>query len=106
MSLSRHDYKVRQVAQYYQNQGYQVQADINDGPWNKPDLIRGHYPDVIATLIGPSSKHKGEFIAIETVIVEVETELSKYEDHSKRQQEAFSRYAQENDNVYFKLVIA
>lgn len=82
---SKHDTGVRSTAEYYEQQGYNVSADIPG--YDQPRTIDGRRPDVIAR----SKK--------ETVIVEVETKDSLQKD--KPQQETFKDYADSHDKVRF-----
>jgi len=83
---SKHDAGVQDSAEYYEQQGYNVQADISG--YDKPKSIGGRRPDVIA-------RKKQE-----TVIVEVETKDSLEKD--KAQQETFKEYADEHKKVRFR----
>lgn len=83
---SKHDKGVQKSAEYYEEQGYNVQADIPG--YDKPRTIGGRRPDVIAR-----NQH-------ETVIVEVETKDSLEKDRD--QQETFKEYADEHENVRFR----
>lgn len=72
-------------AEYYERQGYKVQADILG--YDKPRTIGGRRPDVIA-------RNNQE-----TVIVEVETKDTLEKDQA--QQETFREYAETHKNVRF-----
>ena len=74
---SRHDKSVSKSAEWYENQGYKVKADIEG--WDKPKTIGGYRPDLIA------KKGKKE------VILEVETPQTVKKDY--KQWQAFKEYA-------------
>ncbi len=82
---SKHDRGVQASAEYYEQQGYNVQADIPE--YDRPRIIGGRRPDVIAR----SSQ--------ETVIVEVETRDTV--DKDQAQQETFKEYANEHKKTRF-----
>ena len=83
---SKHDKGVKKSADYYDNQGYKVYADISGYP--TPPTINGRRPDLLAV----NRKEK--------VIVEVETKDSAKADAS--QQAAFKRYADNHNNTRFR----
>lgn len=83
---SAHDEAVKKSAEYYEEQGYAVQADIKG--FKKPKTIKERRPDLIA------KKKK------ETVILEVETKETMETD--KKQREMFKKYADSHKNVRFR----
>jgi hypothetical protein len=83
---TKHDEGVQSSAEYYESQGFDVQADIQGYP--KPKAIDGRRPDLIAT--------KGH----ETVIVEHETLESLPKD--KDQRKTFKDYAETHEGVRFR----
>jgi len=82
---NKHDNEVSRLAKYYQQQDFQVNADIEG--FNQPTTINGRRPDIIA-------KKKGK-----TVIVEVETIDSLKKDQNQRQ--VFKRYTEKHKNTRF-----
>ncbi len=87
--LSRHDKKVKQLADQLEKQGWDVQADLPG--YDEPDPIgsRGHIPDVLARKSGAEK------------IIEVETEASMKKD--KKQHEAFRRRAGQKPRSTFTI---
>lgn len=83
---SKHDKGVQASAEYYNQQGYNVQADIPG--FARPETVGGRRPDVIA--------QNNQ----ETVIVEVETKESLEKD--REQQQAFEEFADSHKNVRFR----
>ena len=83
---TKHDQAVQKSAEYYEKQGYDVQADISG--YEKPETINNRRPDVIAK--------KG----VDEVILEVETKDSVGKD--KAQQKAFEDYADAHKNARFR----
>lgn len=83
---SKHDEGVRKSAEYYEQKGYGVQADIPG--YDRPRTVSGRRPDVIAR--NPK----------ETVLVEVETQNSVAKD--KGQRETFKKYADGHKNTRFR----
>jgi hypothetical protein len=82
---SKHDKGVQTSAEYYEQQGYEVKADLPDYP--RPPIMGGRRPDLVAT------KRK------ETVLEEVETRDSFEKD--KDQRAAFKEYADARKNTRF-----
>jgi len=87
---SKHDLAVECSAEYYEQEGYNVQADIEG--YKSPKLINGKRPDIVAT--------KKD----DKVIVEVETEDSLETD--QKQLKVFKDYAGSHKNVRFWTKIA
>jgi len=83
---TKHEEGVQSSAEYYESQGFNVQADIQGYP--KPKTIGGRRPDLIAT--------KGR----ETVIIEHETLDSLQKDEDQR--ETFKDYADTHNGVRFR----
>ncbi len=73
-----HDELVHALVRRYEKDGYSVQADDIGYPNGAPALINGHYPDVIAVMVG------------HTRIAEAETAESIYSSHTRDQWRAFS----------------
>lgn len=82
----KHDAAVLRSATWYENQGFDVRADLPG--YDKPKKISGYIPDLIAR------KKKKE------IIVEVETKDTNKQD--KEQQEAFKEYADRKRSREFK----
>ena len=82
----QHDEAVLRSAQWYENQGYNVKADLPK--WEKPKKIGGFIPDLIA--------RKGK----KEIIKEFETEDTNKKD--QEQQEAFKKYAEKQKGRKFK----
>ena len=85
----KHDLGVLKSANYYEKQGYKVQADLPG--YAKPKSIGHRIPDVFAK--------KGN----KEIIVEVETKQSVNTDD--KQQEKFQNYADRSNNRKFKTKI-
>ena len=83
---TKHDSGVQKVAEYYENKGYRVEADVTGFP--SPSSINGRRPDVVA-------KNRKE-----TVITEVETKDSLEKDRAQR--EVFQKYADSHENTRFR----
>jgi len=82
----QHDQAVLRSAEWYENQGYKVKADLPN--WDKPKKIGGFIPDLIA------KKGKKE------VIKEIETKNTNEKD--EKQHEAFEEYAKRRKTREFK----
>lgn len=91
-SQSKHDAKVRDVANTFKTQGYKVSADVNGFP--QPGSISGYRPDVVA--------QKGN----QRKIVEVETPDSVNSTRDKAQHNAFRQAAKKSENTTFTRRIA
>ena len=89
---SKHDAKVKQIAQSLQKQGYEVAADVKG--FKQPDTMGGVRPDVVATKPG------------ERKIIEVETPQSVDSARDKRQQEQFKKIAAKSKKTTFSRRIA
>ena len=100
-SQSAHDIAVRFAATEFEQKGYQVQADVRG--YEKPDLINGHLPDVVATQL--KFTH-GQTPFFEKVIIEVETVDSKHTAHARAQAAAFQRAADAGIHTRFEIRIA
>ena len=85
---SKHDARVRELARRYENQGFDVKADV--GGFSKPGTIGGYRPDVVA--------QKGQ----ERKIVEVETPDSVDSARDVKQQQAFRQAANRSVNTTFR----
>lgn len=85
----KHDSAVLKTAQWYENNGYKVKADLPD--YNKPKKIGGFIPDLIV------KKAKIE------KVIEIETKKSNKTD--QEQQTAFKQYAKTNGAEFKKKVI-
>lgn len=85
---SKHDAKVRRVAQDLQRKGYNVEADVSG--FGRPDTINGYRPDVVAK--------KGR----DRIIVEVETKDSVNTTRDQAQQQAFKAVADRTKHTTFK----
>ncbi len=88
---SKHDTEVQKLARKYENQGYNVKADIPG--YSKPSTISGYRPDVEAK--------KGW----ERKIYEVETPDSVNSARDKQQQQAFRQAARKSKHTTFKRTI-
>ena len=86
---TKHDLGVRKSAEYYQKNGFKVQADLEG--FQKPRLINNRRPDLIA--------RKGQ----KEVIVEVETRGSVLKD--KKQQGIFESYATKRNNTRLRVKV-
>ena len=84
---SKHDKALQSSANYYQNQGYKVDAALKG--YNQPKTINGKRPDLIA-------KKQGK-----EIILEVETKKTIQAD--RRQQQIFKNYANKSKNRQFRL---
>jgi hypothetical protein len=82
----KHDTAVLNSAEWYENRGYNVKADLPK--WEKPKKIGGFIPDLIAK--------RGK----EEVIKEIETGDTNEKD--KEQQLAFKEYAERRKLREFK----
>ena len=92
---TKHDKKVKSIADDYKDRGYVVQADLKDYPL--PESIGGYRPDVRARL-----KNIGY-----EVVVEVETTDSVDSDHAKNQAAAFKTWqSQDTSNRSYRQTIA
>lgn len=87
---SKHDQKVKEIADAYKSESYEVYADIKG--YGQPHKRNGYIPDVVAKKNGKE------------IIIEVETSDSIKTD--KEQQNAFRRYANARSNVTFKIEMA
>lgn len=85
----KHDSAVLKTAQWYENNGYKVKADLPD--YAKPKKIGGFIPDLIV------KKAKVE------KVIEIETKQSDKID--QEQQTAFKQYAKKNNIEFKKKVI-
>lgn len=86
-SQSKHDAKVKKIADKLEKDGYKVQADVKGFP--QPPTIKHVRPDVVA------KKRK------ERIIVEVETTESVDSARDKKQQEKFKAAADRSGNTKF-----
>ncbi len=86
---SKHDKKVRQIAQQLKKDGWNVKADLSG--FDKPDPIgkKGHIPDISATKAGAER------------IIEVETKDTLQSD--KKQQATFRRRAAQKPRTSFRI---
>jgi len=82
----KHDKAVLRSAEWYENQGYNVKADLPK--WEKPKKIGGFIPDLIA--------RKGK----KEIIKEIETPDTNEKD--QEQHEAFKEYAERKRTRVFK----
>lgn len=89
---SPHDRKVEEIAMTYKLKGFHVMADL--AGWDEPYLVYSSRPDIIA--------HKGGTF----VVIEVETIRSVHSPDAQKQARDFQRYADENMDVSFKVVLA
>ena len=85
---SKHDARVSELARRYENQGFDVKADVSG--FSKPGTIGGYRPDVVAKK-GRTRK-----------IVEVETPTSVDSARDVKQQQAFRRAANRSVNTTFR----
>jgi len=90
-SQSKHDAKVRSVANSLNRKGYEVKADVKG--FSKPKTVRGFRPDIDAK----SGKKR--------IIVEVETPDSKNSFRDKKQQQAFRSTAKQSKGTTFKRIV-
>lgn len=91
-SQSKHDARVRTIAQKLEKQGFDVKADIPG--YVPPDTIRGFRPDVVGI--------KGQ----QRKIHEVETKDSVDNVRDQSQQRAFRQASDRSKNTTFKRTIA
>lgn len=91
-SQSKHDGRVRRIAQKLERDGYDVQADVTG--FAQPDTIGGYRPDVIAKKPGQRK------------IVEVETPDSVDRARDQAQQRAFRKAADRSRKTTFRREIA
>ena len=89
--LSTHDRKVRQIVREMEKQGYQVSANVRGRMQPKPVGPSNYIPDIIATQNG------------QTVIIEVKTHSCWNQD--EKQVKDLARYAAQENNTVFKLVV-
>lgn len=89
---SKHDARVRRIAEKLERQGYDVQADVSGFP--QPDTIGGYRPDVIAKKPG------------ERKVIEVETPDSVGSARDEGQREAFRQAAERSKKTKFRRDIA
>ncbi|MDA2936501.1 hypothetical protein MYX06_04765 [Patescibacteria group bacterium AH-259-L05] len=82
---TKHDKGVKGTAQYYEEKGYKVEADLKG--YDKPKNIGGRIPDIRAVGSG------------EEVIVEVETDDTI--DKDRGQHEKFNEYAKRSPRRRF-----
>ena len=87
-SQSKHDARASELARRYENQGFDVKADV--GGFSKPATIGGYRPDVVAK--------KGRV----RKIVEVETPASADSARDVKQQQAFRQAANRSVNTTFR----
>ncbi len=86
-SQSKHDAEVREIAEQFERQGFEVDADISGFP--KPQTLGGKRPDVVARRGGQRK------------IVEVETTESAETARDLNQQKAFRAAAKRSKNTTF-----
>lgn len=86
---TKHDRKVKQIANSYRQRGYQVRADDVSG-FTDPQSYHGRVPDVVAKKDG------------HTTLVEVETESSRGTTRSKKQHQQFKSWAGRKTNRHFR----
>ena len=91
-SQSKHNAKVREIAEKLKKQGFDIQADIPG--YAQPNTIGGYRPDVVGT--------KGK----EKKIHEVETPDSVNSARDQKQQKAFRQAAKRSKNITFKKTIS
>jgi hypothetical protein len=91
-SQTKHDDKVKEIAQDFLKKGFRVKADL-DG-FERPGLIHGCQPDIIAFKDGQRK------------IVEVETEETVKSDRDLNQQQAFREEADNDTNTTFTRRVA
>lgn len=82
----RHDLSVLRSANYYENKGFKVKADLPD--FTKPKKIKKFIPDLIV--------RKGK----KEIVIEIETQDSNEKD--KEQQQVFREYAEKSNSRTFK----
>lgn len=87
-SRSKHDQKVKSLAENLKRQGFGVQADVPG--YHKPTSFGGMQPDVIG--------RKGK----ERKIYEVETPDSKDSERDRKQRDEFKQVADRNPKTTFK----
>lgn len=91
-SQSKHDARVRQLAERLDRQGYDVQADVRGFP--QPDTIDGYRPDLVAKKPG------------ERKVIEVETPDSVGSARDEVQRRAFRQAAEGSKKTTFRQEIA
>ena len=91
-SQSKHDGRVRRLAEKLERQGYDVQADVSGFP--QPDTIGGYRPDVVAKKPG------------ERKVIEVETRDSVGSARDEGQRKAFREAAERSKKTTFRREIA
>jgi hypothetical protein len=91
-SQSKHDTRVRRIAEKLERQGYDVQADVSGFP--QPATIGGYQPDVIAKKPG------------ERKVIEVETPDSVASARDQAQRQAFREAADRSKKTTFRREIA
>ncbi len=91
-SQSKHDKKVKEIANDSAQKGFDVKADIKG--FSRPVTIGGFRPDVVAT--------KGKL----KTIIEVETPDSIDSARDTMQKSAFSKASSKSKNTSFKRFIA
>ncbi len=84
----KHNRKVKQLADKFQQLGYDVSADVPG--FSKPKTFGGYRPDVIAK--------KGT----QRKIIEVETKDSVNSSRDLKQQSAFKKVAKQSKNTTFQ----
>ena len=87
-SQSKHDRKVKSLAENLESQGFKVEADLNG--YDQPKTLGGVRPDIIAK--------KGS----ERRIYEVETPDSLDTTRDLEQQKEFKKAADRSDNTTFR----
>ena len=87
-SQSKHDARVRKIAQRLEREGYDVKADIAGFP--QPDTIGGYRPDVIARKPGQRR------------VIEVETPDSVGSARDEGQRKAFRHAAGRSKKTMFR----
>ena len=91
-SQTKHDKKVKSLAQNLESQGFSVKADLPD--YEKPKTIGGVRPDIIAT----NGKKRR--------IYEVETAKTVDSARDQNQQKEFKKAADRSKNTTFKRFMA
>ena len=89
--LSTHDRKVRRIVREMEKQGYYVSADVRGRMRPQPVGPSNDIPDIIATQNG------------QTVIIEVKTHGCW--DRDEKQVKDLARYAAQEKNTVFKLIV-
>jgi len=90
---TKHDNKVKEIADSYHSTGYEVYADHVQGRYGKPLERNGHIPDVVAKKVDGNKK------LTEEIIVEVETKDSVDSEEAVAQRNAFEAYARGNPSI-------